>query len=138
MMVITINDNSGRPHEIKIPNSLFLPDLRVCLLLPQHWAQEARDNHPLPNGTRMENNATNCTLIWGQGKFQKIIPFDSSTNTPIFFSRCPQPPLIESLSPDFKPSRCPSSGGSMSSSTQVCACLMETHLGRKSLWQRRM
>jgi hypothetical protein len=68
-MVITINDDSGRPHKIKIPNSLFLPDLRVCLLLSQHWAQEARDNHPLPNGTRMETNATNCMLIWGQGKF---------------------------------------------------------------------
>jgi hypothetical protein len=69
MMVITINDNSRRPHKIKIPNSLFLPDLRVCLLSPQHWAQEARDNHPLPNGTRMENNATNCTMIWRQGQF---------------------------------------------------------------------
>jgi hypothetical protein len=68
-MVITINDDSGRPHTIKILNSLFLPDLWVCLLSPQHWAQEARDNHPLPNGTRMENNATNRTLIWGQGQF---------------------------------------------------------------------
>ena len=86
MMVITINDNSGRPHKIKIPNSLLLLDLRVYLLLPQHWAQEARDNHPLPNGTRMKNNATNCTLILGQGQFQKMIPFDSSTNTPIFFT----------------------------------------------------
>jgi hypothetical protein len=37
-MIITINDNSGRPHKIKIPNSLFLPDLRVGLLSPQHWA----------------------------------------------------------------------------------------------------
>jgi hypothetical protein len=62
-MIITINDDSRRPHKIKIPNSLFLPDLSVCLLLPQYWAQEARDNHPLPNGTRMENNATNCMLI---------------------------------------------------------------------------
>jgi hypothetical protein len=85
-MVITINDNSRRPHKIKIPNSLFLPDLRVCLLLPQHWAQEARDNHPLPNGAKIENNATNCMLIWGQSQFQKMIPFDSSTNTPIFFT----------------------------------------------------
>jgi hypothetical protein len=102
MMVITINDDSGRPHKIKIPNSLFLPDLRVCLLLPQHWAQEARDNYPLPNGTRMENNATNCTLIWGQGRFRKTFLFDSSTNTPIFFMS-PSTPLIEPLSPDFKP-----------------------------------
>jgi hypothetical protein len=72
-MVITINDNSGRPHKIKIPNSLFLPDLRVCLLLPQHWAKEARDNYHLLNGTRMENNATNCTLIWGQGH---VVPME--------------------------------------------------------------
>jgi hypothetical protein len=34
----------------------------------------------------MENNMTNCTLIWGQGQFRKTIPFDSSTNTPIFFT----------------------------------------------------
>jgi hypothetical protein len=85
-MVIMINNNSRRPHKIKILNSLFLLDLRVCLLSPQHWAQEAGDKYPLPNGTRMENNATNCMLIWGQGQFCKMIPFDSSTNTPIFFT----------------------------------------------------
>jgi hypothetical protein len=28
-MVITVNNNSRRPHKIKIPNSLFLPDLRL-------------------------------------------------------------------------------------------------------------
>jgi hypothetical protein len=86
MIVITINDDSRRPHKIKIPNSLFLPDLMVCVFLPQHWAQEERDNHPLPNGTRMENNATNCMLIWVQSQFQKTIPFDSSMNIPIFFT----------------------------------------------------
>jgi hypothetical protein len=85
-IVITINDDSRRPHKIKIPNSLFLPDLRVCLLSPQHWSQEAKDNYPLPNGTRMENNGTNCTLIWGQGQLQKMTPFDSSTNISIFFT----------------------------------------------------
>jgi hypothetical protein len=40
-MVTMIKINSGRPHKIKIPNLLFLLDLRECLLLPQHWAQEA-------------------------------------------------------------------------------------------------
>jgi hypothetical protein len=88
-MVITINNDSRRPHKIKIPNSLFLPDLRVCLLLPHYWAQEAGDNYPLPNGTRMENNATNCTLIWGQGQLCKTIPFNSSKNTPIFLHIAP-------------------------------------------------
>jgi hypothetical protein len=86
MMVITLNNNSGRPHKIKIPNRLFLPDLRVCLLLPQHCTQVVGDNYPLPNGTRMENNANNYILILGQAQFCKTIPSESSTNTPIFYT----------------------------------------------------
>jgi hypothetical protein len=85
-LVLDVNDDSGRPHRIKIPNSLHLPDLKMCLLSPQRWAQEAGDNYPLPNGTRMESSANNCTLIWGQGAFCKTIPFDASTNTPIFYT----------------------------------------------------
>jgi hypothetical protein len=27
---------------MKIPNSKYVPNLRVCLLLPHHWVQEAR------------------------------------------------------------------------------------------------
>jgi hypothetical protein len=85
-LVLDVNDDNGKPHCIKIPNSLYLPDLRMCLLSPQLWAQEAGDNYPLPHGTRMENKASNCTLIWGQGAFRKTIPFDASLNTPIFFT----------------------------------------------------
>jgi hypothetical protein len=85
-LVINVNDDTGKPHCVKIPNSLYLPGLRMCLLLPQHWAQEARDDYPLPNGMRMENNAHSCVLRWGQGKFSKTIPFDSATNMPIFFT----------------------------------------------------
>jgi hypothetical protein len=85
-LVLDVNDDSGRPHRIKIPNSLHLPDLKMCLLLPQHWVQEAGDNYPLSNSTRMENTVNNCTLIWGQGAFCKTIPFDASTNTPIFYT----------------------------------------------------
>ncbi len=36
-----IKDDEGGVHLIKIPNSKYVPDLRVCLLLPHHWAQEA-------------------------------------------------------------------------------------------------
>jgi hypothetical protein len=83
-LVLTINNDTGKPHRVCIPNSLYLPGLRMCLLPPQHWAQEARDNYPLLNRTRMENNANNCVLFWGQGKFSKMISFDTATNTPIF------------------------------------------------------
>jgi hypothetical protein len=85
-LVIDINNNTGKPHCIKIPNSLYLPGLRMCLLLPQHWAQEAGDDYPLPNVMRMENNVHSCVLLWGQGKFLKTIPFNFATNTPIFYT----------------------------------------------------
>jgi hypothetical protein len=62
-LVIDVNNDTGKPHQIKILNSLYLPGLRMCLLSPQHWPQEVRDNYPLPNGTRMENNAHNCVLL---------------------------------------------------------------------------
>jgi len=40
--VMRIQDDNGKLHKIKIPNSLFLPKLRRCLLSPQHWSQEAK------------------------------------------------------------------------------------------------
>ncbi len=38
-----ITNDDGKAHTIRIPNSLYVPNLKRCLLLPQHWAQEARD-----------------------------------------------------------------------------------------------
>jgi hypothetical protein len=63
---------------IRIPNSLYVPKLEKCLLLPQHWAQEVGDNQ-----TWMGNFAHCCILHWGKG-FQKTVPFDSTSNTPTF------------------------------------------------------
>jgi hypothetical protein len=31
-----IKDNNGMMHEIRIPNSLYVSELRRCLLSPQH------------------------------------------------------------------------------------------------------
>ena len=84
--VFTIEDDNGKKHEICILNSLHVPDLKLCLLSPQHWAQEAGDDYPMPNGTRMENMASHCILIWKQGSCRKLITFNSATNTPIFFT----------------------------------------------------
>ncbi len=51
-----IEDDNGMMHEIEIPNSLYVPDLKRCLLSPQHWVQEAKDNYLRPKGTRMEQD----------------------------------------------------------------------------------
>ncbi len=34
--VLRIQDDDGKMHTIRIPNSLYLPNLRQCLLLPHH------------------------------------------------------------------------------------------------------
>jgi hypothetical protein len=81
-----VDNDNGKTHEIKIPNSLFLPDLKRCLLSPQHWAQEAGDNYPLLRGTRMENDDKRCVLVWGQGKYKKSIPYNATSNVPIMYS----------------------------------------------------
>jgi hypothetical protein len=47
-----IEDDLGRSHQIRLPNSLYVPEGGVRLLSPQHWAQHAQDNRPSPRGTR--------------------------------------------------------------------------------------
>jgi len=74
----SIEDDNGKIHTIRIPNSLYLPGFKVCLLSPQHWAQEAGDGQ-----TWMGNFEQECVLNWhGGGK--KTVLLDPSTNTLIF------------------------------------------------------
>ena len=76
--VFSLEDDNGKIHTIKIPNSLYLPGLKQCLLSPQHWAQEAGEGQ-----TWMVNFERECVLNWhGGGK--KTVLFDPTTNTPIF------------------------------------------------------
>ncbi len=51
-----IKDNNGVMHKVEILNSLYVPELTWCLMSPQHWVQEAKDNHPRPKGTRMSQD----------------------------------------------------------------------------------
>jgi hypothetical protein len=79
-----IEDNHGKVHHVKIPNSAYVPGLKYCLLSPQHWVQEAKDKFPLPRGTRMENDDEAIILLWGQGKCRQTVPHSPNTNTPVF------------------------------------------------------
>ena len=74
----SLEDYNRRIHTIKIPNSLYLPGLKQCLLSPQHWVQEAGDGQ-----TWMGNFERECVLNWHKGG-KKTVFFDPSTNTPIF------------------------------------------------------
>jgi hypothetical protein len=79
-----IKDDEGGVHLIKIPNSKYVPDLKVCLLLPHHWAQEAKDHYPVPKGTKMDTNDEALILILNQQKYQQTILYHPLTNTPSF------------------------------------------------------
>jgi hypothetical protein len=79
-----IEDDKGGVHPIKIPNSKYVPDLKVCFLSPYHWAQEANDHYPVPKGTKMDADNKALTLIWKQQKYRWMIPYHPLTNTPSF------------------------------------------------------
>jgi hypothetical protein len=81
-----IKVNNSMTHKIKIPNSLYVPELTRCLLSPQHWVQEAKDNFPRPKGTRMSQDDEVYYVYWNQAKYQKLIPYDLSTNVPILYT----------------------------------------------------
>jgi len=78
----TIMDDEGIQHTIRIKNSLYVPDMRRCLLSPQHWVQEAGDEQ-----TWMELKRQwpyNCILHLKGGK--KTIPHQPSSNVPVFYT----------------------------------------------------
>jgi hypothetical protein len=79
-----IEDDEGGVHLIKIPNSKYVPDLKVCLLLPHHWTQKAKDHYPVQKGTKMNTDNEALALIWNQQKHQRTIPYHPLTNTPSF------------------------------------------------------
>jgi hypothetical protein len=79
--IFNIEDNEGTVHHIKIPDSMYVPDLKFCLLSPQHWAKKAHDS---ARGTRMETDTDGVILIWGHGGYRRTIPHSRNTNTPVF------------------------------------------------------
>ena len=74
-----LEDSTGKIHTIKLPNSLYVPNLQRTLLCPQHWSTV--DDSP---GTYITNNKHGCWLVWNNGKATKFVPLDANTNTPIF------------------------------------------------------
>jgi hypothetical protein len=40
-----IKDNEGAVHLIKVPNRKYIPYLKICLLSPHQWGQEAQDKY---------------------------------------------------------------------------------------------
>jgi hypothetical protein len=81
-----IKDNKGGVHLIKIPNSKYVHDLKMCLLAPHHWTQEAKDHYPVPKRTKAETDDQELMLLWNQQRHRWTIPYHPFTNTPTFYT----------------------------------------------------
>ena len=74
-----IEDDDGKIHTFRIPNSYYVPDGGVRLLSPQHWAKTQKDLKPT-QGTGTTTLSDKVTMFWNQRKYRKTIHLDLKTN----------------------------------------------------------
>jgi transposase InsO family protein len=84
----SIDDDDGRTHLFKIPNSFYIPDGDVRLFSPQHWAQ-TRKGVDKRGGAGEVTTAINTTLFWENGKYKRTIPIDRDGNNVATFRLSP-------------------------------------------------
>jgi hypothetical protein len=80
------SDNEGRIHKFRIPNSYYVPQGKVRLLSPQHWAKIQKDHKPILKGTGSKTNSKNITLYWNQQNNKLTVPLSVATNVAMFQS----------------------------------------------------
>ena len=74
-------DDLGKAHKFTIPNSYYVPEGKVRLLSPQHWAQTQKDRTA---GTGETTNAKECVLYWNGNENKLTIPLHKNTNIATF------------------------------------------------------
>ena len=68
-------DDYGRSHDFVIPNSYYIPDGKVRLLSPQHYAQSQRGSDRR-GGAGETTTGTQTVLFWGNRQYQRTVPID--------------------------------------------------------------
>jgi hypothetical protein len=81
-----IPNDEGEIHEELIPNTYYQEQAVYCLYSPQHVAQVANDNFPLPNGTYCATYADSVELFWDQRTEKRTVRLDPATNIAIMRS----------------------------------------------------
>ena len=84
-----IEDDDGKIHTITLPRSFYIPSTPTRLLSPQHWAQTAKDNKPVPRGTRCTTYGNSIELVWGQGHFKRTVPLNKKGSNVGEFTTAP-------------------------------------------------
>ena len=73
------DDDDGRTHKMVIPNSYYVPDGKVRLLSPQHWAQ-TREKNDRNGGAGETTTGTHSKLFWGNQEFTRTVPILRNDN----------------------------------------------------------
>jgi hypothetical protein len=76
-----IEEDNGVVHDKLFPGTLYIPDLKLCLLSPKLWCQSANDHFPRRAGTWQYQTADSFVMEWDQRKFRRTVPWDRQTNT---------------------------------------------------------
>jgi hypothetical protein len=82
-----IQDDLGHEHQILLPNTYYSPEGKYKLLCPQHWAQTAKDNVPIPHGTWCATYADCIVLYWGQRRYPHTLRLIPSTNVGVLTTK---------------------------------------------------
>ena len=82
-LVWRIEDNTGRTHVFTIPGSFYVPEGKVRLFCPQHFAQ-TRTGPSGKEGTRLITTADTQVLEWNHGKSTLTCPIDPAINVSSF------------------------------------------------------
>ncbi|KAI2512051.1 hypothetical protein MHU86_2339 [Fragilaria crotonensis] len=79
-------DDQGRTHTFDIKNSYYIPDGKVRLLSPQHWAQSqaTTSNKSLRTSCGEHTNGLECVLYWGDGEYKRHIDLGRNDNVATF------------------------------------------------------
>ena len=67
-----VEEDSGKVHTFRIPNSYYVPDGGVRLFSPQHWANTQKDRKPTQD-TGSTTLADRVTLFWHQRHLSKTV-----------------------------------------------------------------
>ena len=81
-------DNEGKISKFTIPNSYYVPQGKVRLLSPQHWAKVQQTNNKKSDnkyhGTISQTTAEDVTLMWNNRKSKLTVPLSRDSNVATF------------------------------------------------------
>lgn len=91
-------DEYGIVTTFPIPNSYYVPDGKVRLLSPQHWAQTQAPNRKGRQNCYERTDGNNCILYWNSGESKRTVELGRRNNVATF---SPAPGYDKARKPEF-------------------------------------